>query len=121
MNLARAFPETAISGMGGVETADDAAEFILMGSSTVQVCTGAMLRGYELIEELCQGLSDFMDSHALVYRRLPRSSLQYFTTHADLVARQREAKIANAGRANRNNMWKGNIAKETEELASEGG
>ena len=30
--------------MGGVETADDAAEFILMGSSTVQVCTGAMLR-----------------------------------------------------------------------------
>ncbi|MEE2788056.1 MAG: NAD-dependent dihydropyrimidine dehydrogenase subunit PreA [Myxococcota bacterium] len=122
MNLAQAFPDVPISGMGGVETANDAAEFILLGSSTVQVCTGAMLRGYELIEELCQGLSDFMDSHGFKsieeFRGL---TLPYFSTHADLVARQRAAKVANAGRANRDDMWKGNIAKETEGLASEGG
>ena len=45
MELARKFPDIPVSGMGGVETAEDAAEFILLGSSTVQVCTGAMPGG----------------------------------------------------------------------------
>ena len=106
--------------MGGVETADDAAEFLLLGSSTVQVCTGAMLRGYELIEELCNGLSDFLDRHNFKsVEECIGLSLPYFTTHADLVERQRAAKVANAGRANRDDMWKGDIAAETRQLAAD--
>ncbi|MBV70558.1 MAG: NAD-dependent dihydropyrimidine dehydrogenase subunit PreA [Myxococcales bacterium] len=120
MELARMFPDVPVSGMGGVETAADAAEFILLGSSTVQVCTGAMLRGYELIEELCTGLSDFLDKHDFSsVEDCIGHSLPYFTTHADLVDRQRTAKRANAGRANRDNMWKGNIAAETKQLAAD--
>jgi dihydropyrimidine dehydrogenase (NADP+) len=120
MELARRFPGTAISGMGGVETANDAAEFLLLGSTTVQVCTGAMLRGYELIEELCTGLSDFLDKHDFAsVEDCVGLSLPYFSSHADLVERQREAKRANAGRANRDNMWKGDIAAETRQLASD--
>ena len=34
-----------MSGIGGVDTGRDAAEFILLGSDTVQVCTGVMVNG----------------------------------------------------------------------------
>jgi dihydroorotate dehydrogenase subfamily 1 len=118
MELCRRFPGVPISGMGGIETADDAAEFFLLGSSTVQVCTGAMLRGYELIEELCTGLSDFLDRHN--FEKLEDCiglSLPYFSSHADLVERQRSAKRSNAGKSNRDDMWKGDIAAETAKLA----
>jgi len=120
MELATAMPEgVTISGMGGAETAEDAAEFILMGSHTVQICTGAMLQGYEMIEGLCEGLSDWMDKRGFATLDDFRGHcLQYFTTHADLVERQRQAKIAKAGRSNRDNMWKGDIAKETDSLTS---
>ena len=120
MQLASAFPEVPISGMGGVEEAGHAAEFILLGSSTVQVCTGAMLRGYKLIEELCQGLSDFMDEHGFKsiedFRGL---SLPYFSTHANLVERQLEKKRKGAGKAGRDSMWKGDIAAETKSLTAD--
>src|SRR5882672_1378994 len=48
MEVARANPGVSISGIGGIETGYDAAQFFLLGASTVQVCTGAMLRGYEI-------------------------------------------------------------------------
>jgi len=57
-------PETAklpISGIGGVTTWRDAAEFLALGASNVQVCTAAMTYGFRIIEELTQGLSDWMD------------------------------------------------------------
>jgi Dihydroorotate dehydrogenase len=52
MEVARANPGVVISGIGGIETGFDAAQFFLLGASTVQICTGAMLRGYEIIDEL---------------------------------------------------------------------
>jgi dihydropyrimidine dehydrogenase (NAD+) subunit PreA len=58
-------PETAgmpISGMGGVTTWRDAAEFIALGSGSVQVCTAAMVYGFKIIDDLCDGLSNFMDA-----------------------------------------------------------
>jgi len=61
--IAKALPGKDISGIGGVISSQEAIEFILMGSSTVQVCTGVMLQGYAMIEELNQGLSDFLDKH----------------------------------------------------------
>ncbi|MFK7856157.1 MAG: NAD-dependent dihydropyrimidine dehydrogenase subunit PreA [Granulosicoccus sp.] len=57
-------PETAqlpISGIGGISTWRDAAEFLALGASNVQVCTAAMTYGFRIIEELTQGLSDWMD------------------------------------------------------------
>ncbi|QDL36131.1 NAD-dependent dihydropyrimidine dehydrogenase subunit PreA [Rhodoferax sediminis] len=50
-----------ISGIGGISTWRDAAEFIAMGCGTVQVCTAAMVYGFRIIEDLCDGLSNFMD------------------------------------------------------------
>src|ERR1051325_2254443 len=60
MEVARANPGVSISGIGGIDTGYDAAQFFLLGASTVQICTGAMLRGYEIIDELKAELAKFM-------------------------------------------------------------
>src|SRR5919204_4069554 len=52
--------ETTISGIGGVERSHDAIEFMLLGASTVQICTGVMLQGVKIIDELKEGLASFM-------------------------------------------------------------
>ena len=119
MECARACPERSVSGMGGVETAEDAIQFMAVGASTVQICTGAMLQGYELIERLCADLDAFLEARGMSSpAELVGRSLPYFTTHADLVARQREARREKAGQAERDAMWRGDIAKETDTLAS---
>ena len=51
-----------ISGIGGVTTWRDAAEFIALGCGTVQVCTAAMTYGFKIVQEMIDGLSDWMDS-----------------------------------------------------------
>ncbi|MCF6407166.1 NAD-dependent dihydropyrimidine dehydrogenase subunit PreA [Chitinophaga filiformis] len=50
-----------ISGIGGISTWKDAAEFMLLGATTVQVCTAAMRYGFRIIEDLCDGLNNWMD------------------------------------------------------------
>ena len=50
-----------ISGIGGVTTWRDAAEFITLGCGNVQVCTAAMTYGFKIVEEMISGLSDWMD------------------------------------------------------------
>ena len=50
-----------ISGMGGISTWQDAAEFLLLGASSLQVCTAVMHYGFRIIEDLCDGLSNWMD------------------------------------------------------------
>jgi dihydroorotate dehydrogenase subfamily 1 len=118
MECARACPEASISGMGGVDTAEDALQFLCVGASTVQVCTGAMLKGYELIEELCDGLEAFLEGKDLAsVSDLVGASLPYFTTHADLVERQKAARRERAGQAGRDEMWRGDIAAEADSLA----
>ncbi|MBX2878767.1 MAG: NAD-dependent dihydropyrimidine dehydrogenase subunit PreA [Granulosicoccus sp.] len=57
-------PATAnlpISGIGGITTWRDAAEFMALGAANVQVCTAAMTYGFKIIDDLTQGLSDWMD------------------------------------------------------------
>ena len=51
-----------ISGMGGITTWRDAAEFLLLGATSLQVCTAAMHYGFRIVEDLCDGLSNWMDS-----------------------------------------------------------
>ena len=50
-----------ISGIGGVTTWRDAAEFISLGAGNVQVCTAAMTYGFKIIDEMTRGLSNWMD------------------------------------------------------------
>ncbi len=57
-------PETQglpISGIGGITTWRDAAEFLALGAGNVQVCTAAMTYGFKIIDELTTGLSSWMD------------------------------------------------------------
>ena len=49
------------SGIGGIETWHDAAEFIALGCGTVQVCTGAMHYGFKIVEDMIDGLGNWMD------------------------------------------------------------
>ena len=50
-----------ISGIGGVTTWRDAAEYIALGCGNVQVCTAAMTYGFRIVEEMAAGLSAYMD------------------------------------------------------------
>ncbi len=89
------FPGRTLSGLGGIESGDDAAQFILLGSDTVQVCTGVMKFGYECVQPMCDQLLAFMAKHKFeTLADFKGKSLPYFTTHADLVRRQSERKAA---------------------------
>ena len=50
-----------ISGIGGVSDWKDAVEFMLLGASNVQVCTAAMTYGFRIVEDMCEGLNNWMD------------------------------------------------------------
>jgi dihydropyrimidine dehydrogenase (NAD+) subunit PreA len=51
-----------VSGLGGLGTWQDAAEFIAVGATTVQVCTAVMWSGYAIVDGLAKGLSGYLDS-----------------------------------------------------------
>ena len=50
-----------ISGIGGVTTWRDAAEFLALGAGNVQVCTAAMTYGFKIVQEMISGLSQYLD------------------------------------------------------------
>jgi dihydropyrimidine dehydrogenase (NAD+) subunit PreA len=61
-------PETEglpISGIGGITTWRDAAEFILLGATTIQVATGVMHYGFRLVEGMIDGLTNYLDAKGL--------------------------------------------------------
>jgi dihydropyrimidine dehydrogenase (NAD+) subunit PreA len=64
-------PECAglpISGIGGIATWRDGAEFMALGAGTAQVCTAAMHYGFKIVEDMIDGLSNWMDQKG--YARL---------------------------------------------------
>ncbi len=69
-----------ISGIGGITTWRDAAEFMSLGAGNVQVCTAAMTYGFKIVQEMISGLSQFMDEKGftstdeLVGRAVPNLS-----------------------------------------------
>ncbi|KMW57799.1 Dihydropyrimidine dehydrogenase [NADP+] [Candidatus Rhodobacter oscarellae] len=66
-------PETAglpISGIGGVTTWRDAAEFLALGAGNVQVCTAAMTYGFKVVQEMISGLSDYLDDKGMTLPEL---------------------------------------------------
>ena len=106
------FPACTLSGIGGIETGKDAAQFILLGADTVQVCTGVMKFGYPIIKTMQEELLAFMEQHN--FERLEEfkgHSVQFFTTHADLVERQAEARAVKKAEREKmitaDNQWDG--------------
>lgn len=69
-----------ISGIGGVETWQDAVEFMLLGSTSVQVCTAVMHWGFRIVEDMTDGLSNWMEEKGFekctdfIGKSLPRIS-----------------------------------------------
>jgi len=54
-----------ISGIGGVTTWRDAAEFLALGAGNVQVCTAAMTYGFKIVQEMVAGLSSYLDEKGM--------------------------------------------------------
>jgi dihydropyrimidine dehydrogenase (NAD+) subunit PreA len=50
-----------ISAIGGINTWRDAAEFMALGATNVQVCTAAMVYGFKIVEDMIDGLNNWMD------------------------------------------------------------
>lgn len=55
--------KTPVIGIGGIGNWTDAAEHIALGASCVQVCTAAMHYGFRIVEDMADGLSQYMDDH----------------------------------------------------------
>jgi len=104
-------PGCSLSGIGGIETGYDAAEFILLGCHSVQVCTGVMKSGYGIIHSLLDELAEFMEQHQFKQiSDFQGYSLQFLLGHSELVQVQAEA------RANRKVQPKNRIKNDAEEL-----
>jgi len=128
MELARMmegkYDNRTISGIGGVETGEDAAQFILLGAHTVQVCTGVMIHGYGMVKEMCDSLLAFMEKHNFeTLDDFRGASIPYFSTHADLVSRQAkakaEAKARREGMIEKDAQWSGDdFVEQSDKLVS---
>ena len=91
--IRREFPGRSLSAIGGIESGDDAAQFILLGADTTQVCTGVMKFGYDCVKRMQEELLGFMEKHKFeTLADFKGKSLDYFTTHAELVRMQAERK-----------------------------
>ena len=101
-------PETTglpISGIGGVVTWRDAVEFMALGAANVQVCTAVMTYGFRIVEDLIDGLSDFLDSKGmlsvedLIGAAIPSvTDWQYLNLNYTVKARIDQDRCINCGR-----------------------
>lgn len=96
----------SLSGIGGVDSGYDAAEFLLAGSQTVQVCTGVMIHGYGLVRTLAAELQEWMARKG--FQSLDDViglATDKITTHSELLRLQDAAKAAR-GAAKRKGLAK---------------
>ncbi|SFA90450.1 MULTISPECIES: NAD-dependent dihydropyrimidine dehydrogenase subunit PreA [unclassified Bacillus (in: firmicutes)] len=54
-----------ISGIGGISNWQNAVEFMLMGATGVQICTAAMHHGFRIVEDMIDGLNNYLDEKGL--------------------------------------------------------
>ena len=72
--------DVPVSGMGGIETWRDAAEFMALGCENIQVTTSVMQYGYRIIEDMIEGMRLYLGAHGyksvseIVGKALPESS-----------------------------------------------
>lgn len=91
-----------ISGIGGIETWKDAAEYMLLGATSVQVCTAVMHWGFRIVEDMIEGMSNWMDEkgfdncYDFIGKSLPRiSNFGDFDLGFQSVARIDQSKCIN--------------------------
>jgi len=51
-----------VAASGGATTWEDAAEYVAAGATLIQVCTAIMLYGFDIINDLKEGLADYLES-----------------------------------------------------------
>lgn len=74
-----------ISGMGGIRNWQDGMEFVLLGASTLQICTEVMLNGYGIIHGLKKGMESYFDRHGIKsLQDVCGKSLKYLKNHSAL-------------------------------------
>jgi dihydropyrimidine dehydrogenase (NAD+) subunit PreA len=74
-----------VSSSGGLWTWRDAAEFVLLGATNLQVCTLVMYKGYKVIRQLTRGLLKYMDEHGFeTIADFSGASLAHLVGHGDL-------------------------------------
>jgi dihydropyrimidine dehydrogenase (NAD+) subunit PreA len=73
-----------ISGIGGITTWRDAAEFMAMGAGNVQVCTAAMTYGFKIVQEMISGLSQYLDEKDMALSDLVGRAVPNFVEWQDL-------------------------------------
>jgi dihydropyrimidine dehydrogenase (NAD+) subunit PreA len=74
-----------VSACGGITTWEDAAEFILLGATSLQICSAIMLEGYGIIHDLCNGLSGYLEDQGVQYLDdLRGQALKNILPHAEL-------------------------------------
>jgi dihydropyrimidine dehydrogenase (NADP+) len=106
-----------ISGVGGVSKPSDAIEHLLLGASTVQLCTGPMLQGHGMVKDLIEGLEAFMEDKGFQsVDEFVGASLPYFTTHHDLADRQAAAKKSAVKSSDM--QWGNDLTEVTNELTT---
>jgi len=76
--------DVPISGMGGIETWRDAAEFIALGCETVQVTTAVMQYGYRIIEDMIEGMRLYLDEEGITISELVGRALPHIIPGDDL-------------------------------------
>ncbi len=80
-----ALAEVPISGMGGIENWRDATEFLLMGCGNLQITTAVMQYGYRIIDDLKEGLSDYLALRGFTHvRDIVGRALTYIVSAEDL-------------------------------------
>jgi dihydropyrimidine dehydrogenase (NAD+) subunit PreA len=74
-----------LSGVGGISTWRDAAEFIALGATSVQVCTAVMHHGFRIVHDMIEGLSEYLDDHGMKsVRELRGRAVPSFVDWGDL-------------------------------------
>ena len=77
-----------ISGMGGIETWQDAMEFILLGANSLQVTTAVMQYGYRIIDDLLTGLNYYLEEKGVrSIREMTGLSLSSVSDTTDVLER----------------------------------
>lgn len=86
----RAATGLPVLAMGGISSWKDAAEYLAMGGSAVQVCTEVMLNGYGVIRAMLDGLTDYLTATGRCLADLRDAALGKMTAHGDVAGGPRK-------------------------------
>ena len=80
--------KTPISACGGITTWEDVVEYIMLGATTVQICTSIMWHGYGHFQGLLKGLEGYLERESLdSFDQIRGKTLPYITTIEEISKR----------------------------------